>query len=133
MARKIMYFTPDQMGYKDRGKMKWLGMMLSDHSEALYKMADAEKKQLNQRKLKQTDHEKNKRLTEAYSLKKPVSLQINSIQNGTYADDIHCMISGNFDNKIILSLKDGRVVSTTFENIHYIEFLASDIWYQKNN
>ena len=128
MARKIMYFTPDQMGYKDRGKMKWLGMMLSDHSEALYKMADAEKKQLNQRKLKQTDREKNKLLTEAYSLKKPVSLQINSIQNGTYADDIHCMISGNFDNKIILSLKDGRCVATTVENTHNMEVGSSDSW-----
>ena len=38
MARKVIRFTPDQMGYKDRGKMKWQGLMLSDHSEALRKM-----------------------------------------------------------------------------------------------
>lgn len=33
----ITRVTPEQFGYKDRGIMKWLGMMLSDHSEALKK------------------------------------------------------------------------------------------------
>ena len=35
MVRKIIRFTPDQFGYKDRGKMKWQGLMLSDHTEKL--------------------------------------------------------------------------------------------------
>ncbi|MDN6571092.1 MAG: hypothetical protein L0L22_08855 [Staphylococcus equorum] len=35
MIKKVIRLTPDNLGYKDRGKMKWLGLMLSDHLDAL--------------------------------------------------------------------------------------------------
>ena len=31
----VIYYTPDELGYTDRGKQKWIGLMLSDHSDAL--------------------------------------------------------------------------------------------------
>ena len=35
MEQDKVRLSPDALGYKDRGKMKWIGLMLSDHAEAL--------------------------------------------------------------------------------------------------
>lgn len=131
MAKKIIHFTPDQLGYKDRGKMKWLGLMLSDHSESLYKMTEEEKRGEIKAKPKQTLVEISEKLAEAYHLKKPIAIQANILQNGSYFHDIPCLVSGVFEEKIFLILKDGRIVDTTLEDIRNIEFIQPEIWYQK--
>lgn len=131
MARKIIRFTPDQMGYKDRGKMKWSGLMLSDHAESLNRMMIEEKNVDVALKPKQSLVEISERLAEAYLSKKPVSVQFNIIQDGTYFKDIHCLVSGTFEQQILLVLKDGRVIDVPLKDIRYIEFVESDVWYQK--
>jgi len=35
---EVIRMTPDDLGYKDRGIMKWQGLILADHNEALKKM-----------------------------------------------------------------------------------------------
>ena len=131
MARKVIRFTPDQMGYKDRGKMKWQGLMLSDHSEALRKMFVEENGRNIAAKPQQSITEISEMLAEAYLLKKPITIQANTLQNGTYLEDIRCIVSGTFEKQIFLTLKDGRIVHTTLENIRHIQFTQSEIWYQK--
>lgn len=132
MVRKIIRFTPDQMGYKDRGKMKWLGLMLSDHAESLNQMMVKEKAGDVIAKPKQSLVEISETLAKAYLLKKPISVQTNIIQDGTYSEDIHCIVSGTFEEQIFLVLKDGRVFNTTIEDIRHIEFIEAEVWYQKN-
>ena len=131
MARKVIRFTPDQMGYKDRGKMKWQGLMLSDHSEALRKMFVEENGRNIAAKPQQSITEISEMLAEAYLLKKPITIQANTLQNGTYLEDIRCIVSGTFEKQIFLTLKDGRIVHTTLENIRHIQFIQSEMWYQK--
>lgn len=131
MARKIIHFTPDQMGYKDRGKMKWLGLILSDHTESLNKMMVEETGQTIAAKPIQSVTEISETLAEAYLLKKPVSIQANIVEDGTYLEDIRCLVSGTYEEQVFLVLKNGRVVNTTLEDIRHIEFIKSDIWYQK--
>lgn len=131
MARKIIRFTPDQMGYKDRGKMKWLGLMLSDHVESLNQMMVEEKAGDVTAKPKQSLAEISETLAEAYLLKNPISIQTNIIQDGTYSEDIRCLVSGTFEEQIFLILKDGKVVNITLGDIRHIEFVESEIWYQK--
>lgn len=131
MARKIIHFTPDQMGYKDRGKMKWLGLMLSDHAESLNKMMVEEHDRKVIIKPKQSLAEISETLAEAYLLKKPVSIQANIVEDGTYLEDIRCLVSGTFEEQVFLILRDGRVVNTTLEDIRHIEYIESEIWYQK--
>lgn len=128
---EIIRRTPDQLGYKDRGKMKWMGLMLSDHSEALTQMAEDEKTYEVTEKPKQSVAEIGELLTEAYHLKKPIAIQANILRNGSYFKDVPCLVSGVSDEKIYLMLKDNRMVNTTLEDIRNIEFLDPDIWYEK--
>lgn len=132
MTRKIIQYTPDQLGYKDRGKMKWQGLMLSDHAESLHKMAVNESNATVAAKPKQSITEISEILAEAYLAKKPIAIQANLLQNGSYIQDVPCMVSGTYDDKIFLMLKNKRIVHTTLEAIRHIEFIESDIWFQKS-
>jgi len=131
MDKEIIRLTPDQLGYKDRGKMKWMGLMLSDHTEALNNMAQKEQEKETKPKPKQTLTEIGEKLAEAYQTKQPLAIQANIIKNGSYFKDVHCLVSGQYEEKIFLMLKNGQMVDTTLEDIRHIEFLDSDIWYQK--
>ena len=132
MARRIIHFTPDEMGYKDRGKMKWSGLILSDHTESLNKMMVEEQDGKVTIKPKQSLAEISEILAEAYLLKKPVSIQANIIVDGTYLENIRCLVSGTFEEQVFLVLRDGKIMKITIGDIRYIEFIESNIWYQKN-
>lgn len=131
MKKKHIYLTPDQLGYKDRGKMKWLGLMLSDHTESLMRMAEADRLEEVAPKPKQSLVEIGEILSRAYHTGEPVLIQANILQNGSYFKDVPCLISGTFEEKIYLLLKDGRIVDTTLEDIRHIEFMDPLMWYEK--
>ena len=131
MSRRVVRFTPDQLGYVDRGKVKWQGLMLSDHSEALKQASQKEDAVNVPEKTAMSLIEISKILRAGYLRKHPVAIQTNILQNGSYFKDVSCIISGFFEEKIFLLLKDGQLVDTTLEDIRHIEFIDSDIWYQK--
>lgn len=131
MKKKVVRLTPDQLGYKDRGKMKWLGLMLSDHSDLLKVMEDSENEKYVQPKPKQSLVEIGEILAHAHHTGEPVSIQANILQNGTYFKDVPCIVSGTHEEKIYLLLKNGRLVDTTLEDIRHIEFLDPMAWYEK--
>jgi hypothetical protein len=133
MAKRIIRPTPDDLGYQDRGKMKWIGLMLSDHSESLNKMAAQANKKEIKPKPKQSLAEIGEILAEAYQTKRPVSIQANILSNGSYFDDIACTVSGTEGNRIFLKLKNGRLVDMTIEDIRHIEFLDPAVWHEKNS
>lgn len=128
MKHKKIRRTPDQLGYKDRGKMKWLGLMLSDHSESLNQMAQEEKEKDVKAKSKQSLAEIGEILGKAYHTKMPVIIQANILQNGSYFKDVPCLVSGVSEERIYLMLKNNRIVDTTLEDIRNIAFLNPNIW-----
>src|SRR5699024_4965526 len=132
MEKKIIRLTPDQLGYKDRGKMKWLGLMLSDHTEALSKMTKEERLKEIEAKPQQSLVEISELLSQAYHTGHPVLIQANILQNGTYFKDVPCMVSGTFEEKIYLLLKDGRLVNTILDDIRHVELMNPMDWQKKS-
>lgn len=130
MKKKIVRLTPDQLGYKDRGKMKWQGLMLSDHSESLKKMNQEGLEQEVEAKPLQSLAAIGEILSEAYQTGQPIAIQANILQNGHYFKDVSCIVSGTYEEKIYLLLKDGSLVNTTFENIRHVEFIDLLTWQQ---
>lgn len=128
---KIIKRTPEQLGYTDRGIVKWLGMMLSDHSEALKK--ESRKNQFFdiQAKVEMTEEEVSNVLHHAFVKQSPVIIQANIIKEGYYYRDVACKISGYVDDKIYLLLKDGRTLTCALPEIRNIELMDQLTWYQK--
>ncbi|WP_368655124.1 hypothetical protein AB4Y30_08925 [Ornithinibacillus sp. 4-3] len=127
----IIRITPEQFGYEDRGIVKWLGMLLSDHTEALKQ--ERKKNQLREIKAKveMTEVEKANILYKAFTTGSPVLIQANIVTNGNYYKDLACKVSGYADNQIYFILKDKREASCTLEEIRNVEFMNLLDWYDK--
>ncbi|WP_040981158.1 hypothetical protein [Oceanobacillus jeddahense] len=123
--------TPEQFGYKDRGMVKWLGMMLSDHSEALKKEEADDQLMEVEAKEEMMEEEIAKVLYKAFTTGSPVLIQANVMQNGNYYKDLECKVSGYTENQIHLFLKDGRVTNCTLGEIRNVEMMNSLDWYDK--
>ena len=130
MARSVIKFTPDEMGYKDRGKKKWQGLMLSDHTERLKIMYEKEKSAEPEPKEIMTIEEITTLLSYAYTAEAPITLQANMLNNGLYYPDIECLVLGYDTEYIILKLKDSRTIKIDMHEIRNIQLLNPVEWYE---
>lgn len=125
----ITRFTPDMFGYKDRGILKWQGMILADQTDALKKI-DNEITEI-EGKEEMSVVEISQVLHRAYVTYSPVSIQANTIRNGSFYNDVICKVAGYGGNRIHLNLKDGRTTSCSIEEIRNVEMMDSLEWYDK--
>jgi len=131
MEKEIIKMTPDQLGYKDRGIMKWQGLILSDQTD-MHKQAlkDEQAKYPNAKKM-MSEIEISQFLQQSYLNKRPVAIQANILRDGYFYPDVQCIVSGFEENKIYLTLKDGRVRNCEVKQIRNIEFMNVNEWYDK--
>lgn len=122
----IIRATPEDLEYKDRGIMKWLGMMLSDHSEALKQESLRNQRFEVKAKKEMTETEISNVLFHAFVRKSRVNIQANILKDGNYYQDLECRVSGYMDNKIYLLLEDGRLVNCALEDIRNVEEVFTD-------
>ena len=130
MSRKIVTFTPDQLGYKDRGKMKWQGLILSDHAEAVRSMFKSDSVHPDAKNV-MSEVDISEMLLQAYLMKVPVNIQSNILQKGHYKPDVNCIVKGVADNRIVLELKSGARSVCLIEEIRNVEFADVNEWYEK--
>src|SRR5699024_7484780 len=131
MSKKLIRLTPDELGYKDRGKMKWLGLLLSDHLDALKVMDRKDNREEPKAKRLMSEKEISQYLQKAFTHKVPIIIQANTLNNGNYYPDLHCLVLGSQENKIFLLLKDNRTISCEINQIRNIEFMSIENWYNK--
>jgi len=131
MSNKIVRYTPDQLGYKDRGKMKWMGLMLSHHLDLLREIDKNDKNGDPISKEKMTEIDISEILQVAYLNSKPIILQADIIKNNNFYPDLECMVLGYHDDKIYFKLKDDRKVKCELHQIRHIEFMDPNEWFDK--
>ena len=131
MEEEVVVLSPDRLGYKDRGKMKWQGLMLLDHNAALKQMKEDSKKKYGVEKEQMTAEEVSEVLYQAYMLKKPVAIQANVLKEGYYYPDVKCMVKGYSRENIYLQLKDGQIKNVSIDLIRHIEYMKPAEWYVK--
>jgi hypothetical protein len=129
--KNIIRATPEDLDYRDRGVVKWLGMMLSDHSEALKKESLRDKRIEVKPKKEMTEIEISNVLYHAFVNESPILIQANALNNGYYYQDLKCKVFGNIENRVYLQLKDGRSVSCTLADIRNVEIMDISKWYEK--
>lgn len=128
MSKKIVRLTPDQMSYQDRGKMKWQGLILSDHTEALKKSNFDQQNRDAVPKSQLSLKDIGEKLAYAYHKKLPICLQMNTLINGTSIQEHYCLVAGNDENEIYFSCKNGKIFKTSLENIRYLELIDPVVW-----
>ena len=88
--------------YHDRGKMKWQGFYLSDHTAALNHQSEKLQQQNKLRK-QQTEEEITKFLMQSYSYNQIIKVQLNSLNtNNEVDDDLTGEVSGYNDDLFYL-------------------------------
>jgi len=132
MEKEIIKVTPDQLGYKDRGKMKWQSLMLSDHLDALKEMAKEDAAGEPKQKEWMAENEISEILQLDYVSKKPIVMQTNVLRDGNYFQDLHFMVLGYAGYKIYLRLKDGRRTACELFQIRNVEYMSPLEWFDKH-
>lgn len=90
----IKLFLEAKKVYEDRNMLKWIGFYLSDQTAAINKDVTERSKVNNQKPLMQSE-EIEKVLNEARLKSKPVSVQLEALnENAQYYDDVIGMIQG---------------------------------------
>ena len=125
----IVYVTPEMFGYKDRGLLKYQGLMLSDHNDMLIK----EKCNYIEpdQKVEMSDADISSLLYKAFANQLPILIQANVLHDGIYYKDLECMVIGQADSNIYLQLKDGRTTNCKLEQIRNVELMNPFKWYDK--
>lgn len=131
MEEEIILLNPDKLGYKDRGIIKWQGLILSHQTEAL-KELDKEYAALEvEPKEEMSIEEISQVLYEAYVTKSPVAIQASVLRNGYHYPDVNCLVVGHLGEKVILQLKDGRIKRVTLDLIRNVELFNKLSWHNK--
>ncbi|WP_146924907.1 hypothetical protein, partial [Alkalibacterium kapii] len=131
MEQEDVKLSPDALGYKDRGKMKWIGLMLSDHAEALKRQSAAKHKIQISPKPRQSLKEISACLYRSYSNKKPLSIQLDVIKNGSYLKDIEGFVVGVKDDTIFIEQRDRMLKRILLKDIRHIDWLNAADWFEK--
>ncbi|WP_161878543.1 hypothetical protein [Alkalibacterium sp. MB6] len=131
MTQEIIRLSPDALGYKDRGKMKWMGMMLSDHAEALKKQTQANQQKEVLPKKKMPLEDMGAFLHRSYTHKKPVAIQLDVIKDGRYMPDIEGFVIGYKEKNIFIKLKDHTIKALQVEELRHIEWIDAAQWFEK--
>lgn len=132
MSDKIIRMTPDELGYVDRGKMKWLGLILSDQTELHKKQNEQEAaRESIAAKPEMTEFEITQVMQLSYLNQSPVNIQANILKDGKFYPDVNCIVAGFMDDDIYLQLKDGRTRTCTVDQVRNIEFADVNEWYEK--
>ncbi|WP_423190110.1 hypothetical protein ACO1PF_04320 [Alkalibacterium sp. f15] len=131
MIQEVVTLSPDALGYKDRGKMKWLGLMLSDHSEALKKQKQTTYSLLISPKPQQSMEEISACLYRSYAREKPLAIQLDVIKEGYYLPDIEGFIIGFKENSIYLKQRDQTLKRIALEDIRHIDWIDTTDWFAK--
>lgn len=135
MEQEIIKLSPDRLGYKDRGIMKWQGMILSDHTEALKKINKDLLDSMVIEKKEMTIEHISELLYQAYATKKPVIIQASILKNGNYYPDVTAYVLGFKMENILLQVKkkNGKKVmkKITLDMIRNIEVVNLLKWNKK--
>lgn len=127
MNKRMLQLNPDQLNYHDRGKMKWQGLLLSDHTEALQRIKHQQKNfiphqpQLSLMEITQ-------QLAFVYHKQQPVLVQTNFLTLDQNLQSFTGLVSGTDAGDIYFTLKNGRILQIPLENIRWLQAVDSLVW-----
>lgn len=117
--------------YNDRGMMKWMGWLLSDHSAFMENAKGKEQTHLVKSEMSWTEINSNLKI--AWEKSEMVVVQLNMIENSAYIPEIKGMVIGFNAGQIYLLLDNGDTRLIHVEDIRYVELVNNIKWYNDDN
>lgn len=115
--------------YNDRGMMKWMGWLLSDHSAFLDSVRTSE--QPRQVEDEMDDMAINESLQSSLDYSKSIVIQLDILKNNNYVPEIHGIVAGFENDQVYLYLDDGSVKSIFVEAIRYVKLEQTIKWWNE--
>lgn len=131
MSEDVIKLSPDALGYQDRGKMKWIGMMLSDHAEALKNQKQQAQHTAAPPRDKQDPETVSALLFESYTRKKPVAIQLDILKDGHHLPDTEGIVKGVREAVIYIESRSQTVHSVQLETIRHVCPIEAAAWFDK--
>jgi hypothetical protein len=122
---EVMYFTPEELGYQDRGMAKWQGFLLSDHVEAMQLKKERAQSLHPKPLLEQSLEEVSQRLYESFLRKLPVSMQLNETHEGQFDQDIVGFVAG-YEGEQVYIQSFTECVTVEINTIRHIQLLSME-------
>lgn len=117
--------SPAQMGYKDRGMKKWMGLILSEHTDAM-RRDEKERDQRDSRRVGGKDSEEviGEKLLLSMSNRQSVSIQQDIMRDGIYILPITGVVEGFHEQQVIIQSERGRkgIDMATIRSVDYVLF-----------
>lgn len=124
-----VYYTPDELGYRDRGMVKWQGFILSDHMEQ--RLAEEREQRYSPPRLELSQEDCAARLKEAYEERREVALQLNQLEDGHYRSELVGRVRGVQEGQLYLETATGlRHIS--LDLIRHVRLRDSAKWFQQD-
>lgn len=130
MGEVFMAYHPDPCvrDYDDRGMAKWLGFYLSEHTSEMEKNSLYRNK-IWERKESMNDIEIAKVLKAAFSERKSVIIQLDSLDTENHAfADIVGIVEGFGDNNVYVSDPDSGIEIIAIDTINNITLVEQGKW-----
>jgi len=116
------------MLYKDQGMAKWQGLILAEHKKQLqaavkkYNSEIARKNQMSQEEIATI-------LQDAFNHYKIIRIQLNSLTNGQYQEDLIGTVKG-FESGILYRDSNVDLTAVEIESIRHIEAVVNKKWFE---
>lgn len=123
------YYTPDELGYHDRGMVKWQGFLLADHHELM----ETKAKEMEPAAVKpqQSEEECSAFLADAFHSKWKIDLQLNILEDGCYLKVAQGHVLAIEEGMIFLETELG-MQSVPLDLIRHASRTDSTKWYKKS-
>lgn len=122
---KDIVIRPDLMGYKDRGMKKWMGLILSEHTDAM-RAQEEERVQLENRRVRGKESEEmiGEKLLLSMANKQVVSVQQDIMRNGVYIQPLTGSVEGFYEQQVVFQTNEGRkgIEMSTIRSVDYVPF-----------
>ncbi|WP_125770317.1 DNA-directed RNA polymerase subunit beta [Companilactobacillus furfuricola] len=117
--------------YNDRGMLKWMGWLLSDHSAFMEKSRTQEtdkeiKPQMDQQQI-------SRNLASAWEDGAMISIQMNTIEVNSFIPEIKGQVIGFNAGQIYVLLEEGTTRRLQVEDIRYATTVPSQKWWLDDN
>ena len=113
--------------YDDRGMIKWMGWILSDHSA--YMEGESQQAQPREVKPEMPANEVSANLQSAWESGQTVLIQSDTLENNCFTAEYRGTVAGYQGDQIYLQLANDSVKFFHLDEIRYVEGLAAEKWW----